>query len=692
MTRFKNRRDRTRDGTRQTQREEEDDFDFQEHAENVYEEREGIVSNIDGIRDAISDGEVDTFDAATIALDTLALSETIIPGVDIPYVDFERVDETSFDELTPLNDFENVSYGALPWFTGDPSDCDSWGSGPLCQLEDFDITDGIGGGVDVTFSDCEICSEANVSAFGISMPLAMVCYRRDECLPDPGAPGGPGGPGHGTGGGIPPSGGGGSRTPRGRNCGRLEGDPPYNIFLVESVRLFHTKEVFPTEVDYAFDRLETKEYSSVAGLFDALPRGEEKNIFFHLRENGWRQTRRRSVRSLSPREISRNPSAKTTQIQFTRAAPGRGDGVPLEGTAFFAFQDLSIDILYLTQVTLQDRRELSYALGNYRYTYAGRDGEIKYNAEVFRPGRSTIPQITEDSYIPVACVLGPEDEFGDTDPPVNTGDTRMACCKDTEDKMDYIIAKMGFKNLPIKMDESMTDDEDTVVDVDNVTDVITTGLKGIFELIGEYPLKMKVRTDEGEVSREMEFPNLTEMIAEMFGMLFSAGRDADSAYAATIACLGMLTQNQAMMVSIHDLCDVMNQWAGMKMNPKKRELDLPFNPQVNPGTASQSELFTRTKVETQGYCYEDSMTLYAFQERLSMLVGKLEHASSISGTPDEIMEKLDELADIARGKKSDEDEEGEEEKVKDRIKEMERSINKYQKANGLPEVKLSLKK
>lgn len=682
MTRFRNIRDNSiRDQTRPGNI--GDPPDPFEQVFSLREQAETFQSSVEGIGRALSQDDLDIHDAVTIALDALTIVDSVIPGLDIPVVDFERSEVENFDELTPLNSLDNVAAGILPSLDSDPFDCDRWAAGPFCQYGQFFRGLDFGAGLVVSFTDCETCIRASVTAFGVELPLFMVCYRRDECRPTPPAPAPAPAPTP-----APEPEPGSLRT---FNCIAPPQEEPYVFWVAGTLQTEGRKEYSAPVNQGGFLTGSTSQISARGGLGLFIPVEEWEDPIRYIRSQGWTLAQRRASNTWTSEERTFQNSISVTKFDFYSETEYQGFrfGVPESAVFDFAYSRWKGMVLYRIQVF--DITHISTVIENHRFSEARPTGSTRY---VSRYNALSRPRFTYSNYSPEACIVGPVSPPPQvvTDPPI-TPPRRcpVTCCPDTQERLDFIIYRLGLQNLPVEMEDSITDPEDTTRPVDNMVEMNYLFIKYFMEIAGEFPIKLNVITDEGEESGEREIPNMSLYFAEVYALLFSIGRDSDASWAGSISTLGLLAQVEAMLVNIQSLVEANSEFMGYRLNNIERDIQLPFNPQGNPSTDSQSDFFTPTTMKALAFESQEKFTLYAFMERANYILGVLQHTVMETGTPDYLDSVLVDIGQRILNSQSPEEQETSRSKTRDRLEKLEQQLNQYRRANNMPEITISLK-
>lgn len=272
-------------------------------------------------------------------------------------------------------------------------------------------------------------------------------------------------------------------------------------------------------------------------------------------------------------------------------------------------------------------------------------------------------------------------------PPRRIGGKPVDCCAALEDKLNLLIRRTGVNRFPIDATAHTSDEDEEKIEIDNMTDLIAWGSQNVLETLGEFPIKLKIITDEGEESEDVSFPNLAELLAEMYGLLFGSALDSDNSYAVGIAQLGLSAQIFATMLSTYDLTFANSAYLGYRITPKERKIEIPFTPGLNPGTTKIDDLLTPSQQEVRGWQMDDESSLYGILEKMMFGISVIRESVFTSAKPDEVVARMNELRNrIRRLAGEQEESEGEVKKWDEfLLKEGER-LNQYLKARGLPEI------
>lgn len=662
--------------------EEQEPGPLAEFMEDFEENIETIGGNLSAIGNTLGREDKDLFDAATIALDALAITDSFIPGLDVPYVSFERVDEEQFDELEPVPGLDDLAYEILPWVGLDPFDCEEFPESPICDPTGISFSLDFEVGVNVAFTDCEICAEGSISAFGVEIPVFTVCYRRDECIEDP--PGGGSWIGNNPPYPIP------EQSENSFNCSFPRGDLPLSFWVADSIEEIIDRTYFRAFSGAAINETTTRQIIAKPGLVEPATEDDIENLIEFLEGNGWELSRRDRSGTWISEERNFSTRVPTTRFVFRKIIEESGLQFGRPETSEFLWSRNHYIYQFVYSVEVREREHIAQIIANHPFSVNRPSGVYRYISDwqFDRSPRAVWSEIVREGCAVGIDVSGPT---GRIDPPLTpTRRREMACCRANQDKLDYIIHRLGLRDLPFTMNPKITTEPGKTEQVQNLVGVLGYGIRNILETLGQFPIELDIVTDEGEEANDLKFTNASEMFSNIFTMLFSTYRDADATYAASVSILGQLSQILATLVSVEDRASVVNEFMGNKMNPAERTLHLPFNPEANPATSSVSQLFTPTDVQTVGYTNEDELTLYASLERINFMLSAVYHTFVETGTPEELEARLEELGQKAIGANGGTETEKQEESLKEKLKDIEERLNKYQKDNNLPEIGLKI--
>ena len=471
------------------------------------------------------------------------------------------------------------------------------------------------------------------------------------------------------------------------NCTRLQGDPPFELVIAENytVEQYTQYKLTATRIgtfrsDDAYWATETSE----PGFAEPIPSSEWENIGSYLEDRGWRLEQRRRMGTWTTEETFFRNSISITVFFYVKDVfrlgwqwGGAGDN-----DADFQHNKWITQIFYKLEVN--SREEKDFILKNHQYAMTYPNRLNRYVAAYNPRGSPRYEWAEEDR---TACVSGPVQQSINVDPPILPPRRKpVTCCPDTQDRLDFMIHHLGLKRFPVPMEDSLTDDKDTTRNVDNMAEFQFLFLRYFMEAVGEFPVKLNVVTDEGDRSGEVIINNMAEFIALNHAKNFAIKKDADAAWAGSIATLGQTTQLLSMQTTVLDYVEAISQFLAYKANTIEREIELPFNPQANPFTSSQREFFTTTKVKTLGHVNEDKATFYAFMEKAHYILGLMQHELMTQGTEEELEDYLNDLERKILGPRTTDEIVEEAKKETANLKAIQDKLNEYQKANGLPEI------
>ena len=137
-------------------------------------------------------------------------------------------------------------------------------------------------------------------------------------------------------------------------------------------------------------------------------------------------------------------------------------------------------------------------------------------------------------------------------------------------------------------------------------------IKNLDALFGEFPLKLKYKTDDGE--QEVSLENVSEAIAEIAGLLLSLAEDSSNNLNATIKAM-IEARNAANAATVAvDYASANADYLGYKGREKTKEVNVTFTP----GKETLKEVLTPSQQKIVGWEMQGEETLLELVKRILM--------------------------------------------------------------------------
>lgn len=657
----------------------------------------GISEGASALQAALSDPD----QALTFVKDAVDLADAILPGdgLTVPLGPFEIEIESvegEKDWLEPTAPGSNW-YADISGEPPSPFDCERWPNSPFCQSVLDTVKNGwFGIGVSISISENEICINPTFTFAFISMPMGNFCYRRTQEEPEP-----------------EPENSEDQHGPICTGCLRPTRKPALwglydytrSYWVVESIPFFDRMTNTCTMGHPHFrglDYVGTGTFGGVCPPAAGLPLRRIIQGDFDLKDPDNQIRYQYWVTDFPPRRFSnsvaivfdkyanviRDPSREYGVFPVsTRTSRGGHDQLDSYIQYFWKASDDQADRVAAIRVSHWYANKLKVHSHPCTGTYWNGYRDVPYYCgEQKTYGTESVRRVAAPAVVATGDRRRPEP------PPLE--DRRpedMGCCPETQDQLQWLIKKMGLNRLPVAATESITADEERTIRLDSLVDLVHYGTKSTLEVLGEWPVKIEIRTDEGEESGEIKLPNVAETLAELFGLEFGTSRDADAAYAAAIAGLGVSSSILSTLISTLDRVEALSEFVGGRVKPVTREFELPFDPFADPDTTSQQKLFTKTTVRTEGWENDDKQVLATVVSEIREQIKLLEAVFVERGRPDQMINRLQKLADLAKGVVSASERQEQDKSWRQSVTELETQINAYLEANGMQKVKLNIK-
>ncbi|WP_432812074.1 hypothetical protein [Pantanalinema sp. GBBB05] len=183
--------------------------------------------------------------------------------------------------------------------------------------------------------------------------------------------------------------------------------------------------------------------------------------------------------------------------------------------------------------------------------------------------------------------------------------------------VDYY--RNGFNNYPIKVPTSLIDYPGQEAERSLNSEAILWDwfIHQVDNLIGRFPIEIEIEDEdpltEGKQYKKVEFPNIAETLAELYGLGLINGTNTSISvsFLMRLASEVMATKNAALIAQ--DYAKANASWLGYKGNPAERNVPYAFDPRQSDDMASLLKESVGTII---GWQEEDNDTLISYLQRL----------------------------------------------------------------------------
>ncbi|MEB3277776.1 MAG: hypothetical protein VKK42_02495 [Lyngbya sp.] len=194
------------------------------------------------------------------------------------------------------------------------------------------------------------------------------------------------------------------------------------------------------------------------------------------------------------------------------------------------------------------------------------------------------------------------------------GDDMADCCA-------KIMKRLGLDKFPGKLPKSLLETEDNEpVKIETLTDLLLYLMDSLDERLGKYPIDVKIKDvnpfKKGEQSETLSFPNISEILAESYGLQFKTA--LDSQINQTIIT-NLLIENglqKAALTRIENVLEEFIEYFGWDVKESTTKIDIPYTP----GKRNFDELLERSKLEVKRIDRKIDKDNPAFDQMMEVLL------------------------------------------------------------------------
>ncbi len=189
--------------------------------------------------------------------------------------------------------------------------------------------------------------------------------------------------------------------------------------------------------------------------------------------------------------------------------------------------------------------------------------------------------------------------------------------------------RAGFQGLPTSVPRSLLGytDADTPATVSDMATYFVWFVRQVDALIGKFPINITIEDidplTEGNQTKEIELPNISEALAEMYGLNISTSVNADVTvnFLMRLASEMIATKNSTLITQ--DYVRANAAFLGYKGNPARREVNYSFTPAK---LDSLDEFLQESKGYLVGWEEDDKESVVGFLQRIVFSAGIIKAA------------------------------------------------------------------
>jgi hypothetical protein len=208
-----------------------------------------------------------------------------------------------------------------------------------------------------------------------------------------------------------------------------------------------------------------------------------------------------------------------------------------------------------------------------------------------------------------------------------------------------LLGGTNFLNDEVKLPETLltyTDAKEPVT-LKNYPDVIQWIITQFDALLGQFPIKINIKdidpTTQGEQSKTVELSNVSESLAEMYGLLIQSAVSSDISVSMLMHLASDLISTKAATMITQDYVKANASYLGYRGSSESREVDFAFDPS---NLESLESIMKPTKQKLVGWKNEEKESVQDYLQRLMFAASiiKNTHFSKDGNALDEVMKNL----------------------------------------------------
>lgn len=218
-----------------------------------------------------------------------------------------------------------------------------------------------------------------------------------------------------------------------------------------------------------------------------------------------------------------------------------------------------------------------------------------------------------------------------------------------------IFYHAGLHQFPATVPQSLlTYSDGQTTSINNVTDLLGWLVKQLDALMGQFPIEIEIEDadplQEGNQTKKIELPNLSEAIAELYGLAITSSTNSDVAINMLMRLVAEVIGTKNATLITQDYAKANASYLGYKGNPKRREVDYSFDPTK---LDTLDQLLKESKGYIQGWEEDDKNSVAEYLQKLMFASGVIKAAFFRDSKLIDNLKK--EVEDLATGSKDADD-------------------------------------
>ncbi|MEM9118227.1 MAG: hypothetical protein AAGD09_10135 [Cyanobacteria bacterium P01_F01_bin.56] len=412
----------------------------------------------------------------------------------------------------------------------DPWNCELWPNSPYCGgniVDPLNVRE-LGFVASVNVNPCETCLQIDPTFLGISGPSGIYCYRSDH--PDCQSPASSPSP----------------TLPKEHEDLELQFTPPFRVpgqtrivmsvsFITVYTRYLTTGTPSGESGPHVAQAWRQFQIDHANHDIQAIPGAIFAYDELGVRQNGtlgrdvreWFAEDNRANGWLKYRFFNSNPSSKVSDEKTWRFNTHTRTYLAQElreTASFIYFRDFNCSSTSSSTAIRFAQEQIDSLYRDFEFGISISPGDPQAGFKTIR------------DFYPHGPPIGLYDlssDCIDLPPPANQPLPRpaMGCCDETLELLEAIYAKLGVDEFPVKAPPLLIQEDEKEIELANHAQLWEWTARNLDAVMGQFPIKIQVKdsdpTQEGNQEIELNFPNVAETLAELFGLVYQAEINTD---------------------------------------------------------------------------------------------------------------------------------------------------------------------
>lgn len=207
-----------------------------------------------------------------------------------------------------------------------------------------------------------------------------------------------------------------------------------------------------------------------------------------------------------------------------------------------------------------------------------------------------------------------------------------------------LVKALGF---PFTMHKYLNADREGEEEIKNLADLYKNWIEIFDGIVGEFPVKMEIVTDENQTA-PLEFTTIADALADIGALNVATAYDADNTFTLLIKVMLQVLKTNSLSYQTYDLMHLTNEQLGFRIKQKPFKQKLPIDPRFPDDWVKFNQDWEPEEDNCISFENDDKDTTKGILILMQEAIAMIKSAHTMSGTPDQIVNRIKGLAQIVQ--------------------------------------------